>query len=70
MTALTLQDVLAHQRHVRWPELYQIEQDLLLSLAMRAVFEDRFLAGQVAMRGGTTRQAPRPAHRRRSRPRS
>ena len=50
---LTLQDVLAHQTAVPWPELYQVEQDLLLSLAMRAIFEDPFLARQVAMRGGT-----------------
>ena len=31
ITALTLQDVLAHQDAVQWPELYQVEQDLLLS---------------------------------------
>lgn len=53
MTPLTLQDVLAHQHAVPWPELAQVEQDLLLSLAMRAVFADQFLAEQVAMRGGT-----------------
>src|SRR3981081_3639772 len=53
MTPLTLQDVLAHQALVPWPELYQVEQDLLLSLSMRAIFEDAFLSDQVAMRGGT-----------------
>jgi hypothetical protein len=53
MTPLTLQDVLAHQASVPWPELYQVEQDLLLSLSMRAIFADPFLSGQVAMRGGT-----------------
>ncbi len=53
MIALTLQDVLAHQEAVQWPELYQVEQDLLLSLAMTAIFNDRFLSEQVAMRGGT-----------------
>jgi predicted nucleotidyltransferase component of viral defense system len=53
MTPLTLQDVLAHQALVPWPELYQVEQDLLLSLSMRAIFEDAFLSAQVAMRGGT-----------------
>jgi predicted nucleotidyltransferase component of viral defense system len=42
---LTRQDILAHQHIVPWPELYQVEQDLLLSLAMRAIL--------VAMRGGT-----------------
>lgn len=52
-TPLTLQDVLAHQSDVPWPELYQVEQDLLLSLAIRTIFEDRFLAGQIALRGGT-----------------
>jgi predicted nucleotidyltransferase component of viral defense system len=50
---LTRQDVLAHQRDVPWAELYQVEQDLLLCLAMRAIFSDRFLAKEVAMRGGT-----------------
>jgi len=53
MTPLTLQDVLAHQASVPWPELYQVEQDLLLSLSMRAIFDDPFLSSQVAMRGGT-----------------
>ena len=53
MTPLTLQDVLAHQASVPWPELYQVEQDLLLSLTMRAIFDDPFLSAQVAMRGGT-----------------
>jgi predicted nucleotidyltransferase component of viral defense system len=32
---------------------HQVEQDLLLCLAMLAIFEDLFLSGQVAMRGGT-----------------
>jgi predicted nucleotidyltransferase component of viral defense system len=50
---LTRQDVLAHQREVPWAELYQVEQDLLLCLAMHAIFSDRFLAKEVAMRGGT-----------------
>jgi Nucleotidyl transferase AbiEii toxin, Type IV TA system len=53
MTPLTLQDVLTHQASVPWPELYQVEQDLLLSLSMRAIFDDPFLSAQVAMRGGT-----------------
>jgi ATP-dependent Clp protease adapter protein ClpS len=53
MTPLTMQDVLAHQASVPWPELYQVEQDLLLSLSMRTIFDDPFLSAQVAMRGGT-----------------
>jgi predicted nucleotidyltransferase component of viral defense system len=51
--ALTQKDVLAHEATVPWSEPYQVEQDLLLCLAMRAIFEDPFLSGQVAMRGGT-----------------
>ena len=53
MIALTQKDVLAHEFVVPWSEPYQVEQDLLLCLAMRAIFEDRFLSHQVAMRGGT-----------------
>ena len=50
---LTRQDVLAHQETAPWAQMLQVEQDLLLSLAMVAVFQDDFLGQQVAMRGGT-----------------
>jgi len=53
MTPLTRRDVLAHQAHVPWPSQRQVEQDLLLCRAMAAIFNDRFLHSQVAMRGGT-----------------
>jgi predicted nucleotidyltransferase component of viral defense system len=53
MTQLTMQDILEHQTVVPWPVLYQVEQDLLLCQAMIAIFNDKFLASQVAMRGGT-----------------
>ena len=53
MTNITHQDVLEHQAQVPWPHLYQVEQDLLLCRAMVAIFSDKFLSGQVAMRGGT-----------------
>lgn len=53
MIPLTRQDVLAHQAVVPWPALYQIEQDLLLCRAMVAIFSDKFLKDEVAMRGGT-----------------
>jgi predicted nucleotidyltransferase component of viral defense system len=53
MTHLTRQDVLAHQSQVPWPDQTQVEQDLLLCLAMGALFNDPFLSGQIAMRGGT-----------------
>jgi len=53
MEVLTQQDILAHQAHVPWPSLRQVEQDLLLCRGMAAIFDDRFLRDQVAMRGGT-----------------
>src|SRR5437867_8101455 len=53
MTLLTRRDVLAHQAHVLWPTHRQIEQDLLLCRSMAALFDDKFLHGQIAMRGGT-----------------
>lgn len=53
MTQLTRQDVLAHQSVVPWPMQYQVEQDLQLCRTMAALFNDPFLKGQLAMRGGT-----------------
>ena len=53
MTALTRQDVLAHQVEVPWSMAHQVEQDLLLCRAVIALFNDPFLKGQIAMRGGT-----------------
>jgi len=50
---ITPQDVLGHRREVPWPNLLQVEQDLLLCRAMAALFGDEFLQGQLAMRGGT-----------------
>jgi predicted nucleotidyltransferase component of viral defense system len=53
MTPITRQDILAHQAVVPWAAQYQVEQDLLLCRAMVALFEDKFLSSQIAMRGGT-----------------
>jgi len=53
MTLITRRDVIAHQSVVPWPSQIQVEQDLLLCRAMVALFEDAFLQGQIAMRGGT-----------------
>lgn len=53
MTPITRRDIIAHQEVVPWPNLFQVEQDLLLCRAMAALFEDSFLRSQVAMRGGT-----------------
>jgi predicted nucleotidyltransferase component of viral defense system len=53
MNPLTRRDVLAHQAVVPWPNQRQVEQDLLLCRAMAALFDDKFLQIQIAMRGGT-----------------
>ena len=36
-----------------WQTFEQIEQDLLISRALVAIFEDNFLAEHLAFRGGT-----------------
>ena len=53
MTSITRRDILAHQAVVPWAAQYQVEQDLLLCRAMVALFDDKFLSSQIAMRGGT-----------------
>jgi predicted nucleotidyltransferase component of viral defense system len=53
MNPLTRRDVIAHQASVPWPLQRQVEQDLLLCLAIAALFNDEFLRSQIAMRGGT-----------------
>jgi predicted nucleotidyltransferase component of viral defense system len=53
MTPITRQDILAHQVVVPWGAQSQVEQDLLLCRAMVALFDDKFLSSQIAMRGGT-----------------
>jgi predicted nucleotidyltransferase component of viral defense system len=53
MNPLTRRDVIAHQASVPWPLQRQVEQDLLLCLAMAALFKDKFLRSQITMRGGT-----------------
>jgi predicted nucleotidyltransferase component of viral defense system len=53
MRPITFQDVIAHQAVVPWPNLLQVEQDLVLCHCMRAIFADDFLRAHVAMRGGT-----------------
>jgi predicted nucleotidyltransferase component of viral defense system len=53
MAPITRRDVIAHQSIVPWPSQLQVEQDLLLCRAMVALFDDSFLHGQIAMRGGT-----------------
>ncbi len=47
------QEIIAWRQHAAWATDAQVEQDLLLTHAMAAIFRDPFLSGQVAMRGGT-----------------
>lgn len=53
MIALIRDDVESHRNIVPWVDDLHVEQDLLLSLAMVALFEDKFLKEHIAMRGGT-----------------
>lgn len=41
------------QEHVPWKQFYQIEQDLIISRALIAIFSDEFLKQNLAFRGGT-----------------
>jgi predicted nucleotidyltransferase component of viral defense system len=50
--ALT-RDVESHRKIVPWVDDLHVEQDLLLSLAMVVLFEDKLLKEHIAMRGGT-----------------
>ena len=50
---LTMADIRRHASVVPWVEEIQVEQDLLLSMAMVALFKDAFLSREIAMRGGT-----------------
>ena len=47
------EDIIAWRSHAPWANDAQIEQDLLLTEAMVAIYRDPFLREQVAMRGGT-----------------
>jgi predicted nucleotidyltransferase component of viral defense system len=48
-----MRELVAWREHAPWPRDLQVEQDLLLTRAMAAIFADSFLSRQVAMRGGT-----------------
>lgn len=49
----SLPEIIAWREHAAWRTDAQVEQDLLLTYAMHAIFSDDFLASQLAMRGGT-----------------
>ncbi len=41
------------QQHAPWKEFAQVEQDLVISRALVAIFSDEFLRENLAFRGGT-----------------
>ncbi len=43
----------AWTQHAAWPDLRQVEQDLIISRALCDLFNDEFLASRLAFRGGT-----------------
>lgn len=43
----------AWRAHTPWPDLRQVEQDLIISRALCDLFNDAFLAERIAFRGGT-----------------
>jgi Nucleotidyl transferase AbiEii toxin, Type IV TA system len=50
---ITARAINAWRVQAPWSSDVKVEQDYLLCRALEAIFEDRFLASQVAMRGGT-----------------
>jgi predicted nucleotidyltransferase component of viral defense system len=50
---ITAQEIAQWRPHAPWSSDLMVEQDFLLSQAVAAIFEDKFLKDQVAMRGGT-----------------
>jgi predicted nucleotidyltransferase component of viral defense system len=41
------------KENAQWPDEAQVEQDLIIERALIAIYQDEFLAGQLAFRGGT-----------------
>ena len=46
-------DITHWREHAPWSEDFQVEQDLVISRALVAIFSDPVLAGALAFRGGT-----------------
>lgn len=57
-----MRELIAWRDEVHWTRDAQVEQDLLLTRAMAAIFRDAFLRDQVAMRGGTVLHKIHLAH--------
>lgn len=46
-------EIIAWREHAPWPNDVQVEQDLLITRCVAAIFRDEFLRANLAMRGGT-----------------
>ena len=47
------QELAVWQEHADWSQPWMVEQDYIICRAVALIFKDRFLSGQLAMRGGT-----------------
>jgi predicted nucleotidyltransferase component of viral defense system len=50
---ITKQAIIEWQEHAPWLDMRQVEQDLIISRALTAIYSDDFLASRLAFRGGT-----------------
>jgi predicted nucleotidyltransferase component of viral defense system len=50
---ITKQAIIEWQENAPWTDMHQVEQDLVISRALSAIFSDEYLASRLAFRGGT-----------------
>jgi predicted nucleotidyltransferase component of viral defense system len=50
---ITRQAIIEWQENAPWIDMHQVEQDLIISRALTAIFSDKYLASHLAFRGGT-----------------
>jgi predicted nucleotidyltransferase component of viral defense system len=50
---ITRQAIIEWQENAPWLDMRQVEQDLIISRALIAIYSDEFLASRLAFRGGT-----------------
>ena len=50
---IPMMNIIAWSHRAPWPEMRQVEQDLIISRAIVAIFSDEHLRRQLRFRGGT-----------------
>jgi len=50
---ITRQAIIEWQEYAPWLDMHQIEQDLIISRAIIAIYSDKYLSSRLAFRGGT-----------------